>query len=112
MPTPRILIPMERPILSGEGPYEAVVRGDTYGRHWNYLCDVVTRTPERVVLRTRTEPERHLIELTPRFVGGKMGKPSGRGSGTICNLTFDGQPTAAAEYYEHQGGILVVPEDF
>lgn len=100
---------VERNILSGG--YDAVVRGETSDRQWNYICDVITRTPERVILRTRTEPETHLIELTPRFVGDKMGKPSGRAHGTFCNMTLDGQPAAFAEYYEHQGGILVIPEE-
>jgi hypothetical protein len=89
---------------------EVRVIGRAADRDWDYRCDIVYGTPERVALRTRSEPS-HVIELVPRFVGGKIGRPSPEGDGVVCNLTLDGDFVAFATYYEDERGILIVPEE-
>jgi len=88
------------------------VQGEAYGRVYDYTCEVLSRTPELVVLVTQTESERcHLIALVPRHVGSSFDEPDTEVGGkpaTICGMAFDGEYCALAYFIEDASGDIEV----
>jgi hypothetical protein len=97
--------------LRAGGDYEIRVFGRTDAGEWTFQCDLVEKSAERVVLRTRTNPT-HVIDLSPRHVGVKMDQRQTPTGETSCYFRFDGEAVSLATYQEYPRGHLVVPQDY
>lgn len=90
------------------------VKGEAYGRSYDYACELVSRTSEDVAFETKSEPKHH-IRLTPRYVGSQIGSndfedKDGQPT-TICAFYFDGEYAALAFYQEKGKDIKIVPHE-
>ena len=84
-----------------------IVRGEAYGRTYDYECDLISRTDERAVFETKSEPK-HRIEITPRYIGSRIGKPI-----TVCAFFFNGKYTALALFREdNENNIEILPHEY
>lgn len=90
------------------------VRGEAYGRTYDYECDLISRTDERAVFETKSDPK-HRIDLTPRYVGSRIGshdcEDRDQKPATICALLFDGKYVALALFKEDGENIEIIPHE-
>lgn len=92
-----------------------LVRGEAYGRKYDYECELISRTKEEAVFVTKTEP-RHTIKITPRYVDASIGNGDlvdNRGrNATVCAFLFDGEYVALALFTESNEVIEINPHEY
>lgn len=90
-----------------------VVRGNAYGRAYDYKCILLSREGNKAVFETISEPK-HRIEITPRYASPHIGSTDSIVNGkatTICAFMFDGEYAALAYFCEDGNGIEITPHE-
>lgn len=89
------------------------VCGEAYGRSYNYKCDLVSRTKEEAVFKTKSKP-RHIIKIRPRYTGSCIGSRDCDHNGkptTICAFFFNEEYVALALFIEDGKNIEIIPHE-